>query len=715
LFVDGIATLASANVIAGSGPDRINAVLVDNGISFVTTNALYDCIVLQYSTQGDVAIIRNMGPAILKIWLQDTPGQLYTLSYTRFLYLPVGQSYQFIASDQWNIFMTSPTGALIGFDTVNVGINSIPGECSREGSTFGNDIACVPILRRTTHIGHDIGKNSPTQAASISGNFGCNILPLSSTVDRQYALGCNIYPNLTGSSINSVVIGNNAGTNETTAISTMMLGHNSLYSHSNISNGSGQVATSISGGIGEQVFRNSSITNRRLTGMGHQAGLGNTTAQACVFMGYQSGLAKSTLVGGCMGIGHQTEMADSAALTTRCSYGYQAGMSGTNQFEYHYGYRAGMNVTNGTTNTSFGYQSMMNTTIGTQLTSFGANSAMNSNITGARQACIGYNSGSMAAVLPCALGHNTAPLASAGIKTVIGSGSMPIATSGANLYSLGAGTLTAVTTQASLRAYGYQAARISTGTVVDAIGSGALSNAVGATNTVALGQNALSGVTSGLRNMGLGVSAGSAIITTNDNICINNVGVAGDVGTIRVGTGVSKCYVAGIYNVTTTNNNAIPVRIDSAGQLGTLSSSARYKRDIVSMRDLSHGDVSDKSLDQLYYDKLIQLRPVMYKLRDVDEVNSMTLNPYELTNDTDVCFGFISEEVQKIFPEIIRKFDCNRCSNLSELSETTSQSEVNTSQSETLCKHPLSTIDDAQLYAIIINAILYQDKLVKKL
>ena len=45
----------------------------------------------------------------------------------------------------------------------------------------------------------------------------------------------------------------------------------------------------------------------------------------------------------------------------------------------------------------------------------------------------------------------------------------------------------------------------------------------------------------------------------------------------------NSCFVGNIRGVTTANANAIPVLIDSAGQLGTASSSRRFKKEIKPM------------------------------------------------------------------------------------------------------------------------------------
>jgi hypothetical protein len=42
----------------------------------------------------------------------------------------------------------------------------------------------------------------------------------------------------------------------------------------------------------------------------------------------------------------------------------------------------------------------------------------------------------------------------------------------------------------------------------------------------------------------------------------------------------TRCYIAGIRDITTAIDDAIPVVVDSASQLGTVSSSKRFKKEI---------------------------------------------------------------------------------------------------------------------------------------
>jgi len=158
------------------------------------------------------------------------------------------------------------------------------------------------------------------------------------------------------------------------------------------------------------------------------------------------------------------------------------------------------------------------------------------------------------------------------------------------------------------------------GTGNTAVGSGALRNnstgagnaAVGSnagfalttgTESVFVGQESGDSVTTGQRSVMVGFSAGSALTTGSDNICIghlagsgltvannNNIDIgnsatAGDVAIIRIGTNAThvKNFQGGIRGRTTDAADAIPVLISSTGQLGTVSSSIKYKENVVDL------------------------------------------------------------------------------------------------------------------------------------
>ena len=105
-----------------------------------------------------------------------------------------------------------------------------------------------------------------------------------------------------------------------------------------------------------------------------------------------------------------------------------------------------------------------------------------------------------------------------------------------------------------------------------AIGFGALTtNFTGNANT-AIGTGALN-INRGSGNIALGYLAGSNLTSGDSNIDIGNAGVAGEAGTIRIGTAGTHtaAYITGIAGVTVTGN---PVVIDESGHLGTVDISA---------------------------------------------------------------------------------------------------------------------------------------------
>jgi hypothetical protein len=102
--------------------------------------------------------------------------------------------------------------------------------------------------------------------------------------------------------------------------------------------------------------------------------------------------------------------------------------------------------------------------------------------------------------------------------------------------------------------------------------------------------------------------------------------VAGESGIIRIGTVGTQtaAFVAGVHGVTT-GGTAIPVMVDADGQLGTISSSARFKDEIQDMGEATEG--------------LLRLRPVTFR--------------YKAQQEGRAQFGLIAEEVEKVMPELV--------------------------------------------------------------
>ena len=154
------------------------------------------------------------------------------------------------------------------------------------------------------------------------------------------------------------------------------------------------------------------------------------------------------------------------------------------------------------------------------------------------------------------------------------------------------------------------------------------SNSEGLQN-VAIGNAGLFSNTTGNYNIALGYLAGGNLTTGNNNIDIGNQGVADESATIRIGgPGIhTATYVAGIVGVTTSTDDAVAVLIDSNGQLGTVSSSHRYKEDIADMGDASA--------------RLLALRPVTFHYKKSYANGAKPIQ-----------YGLIAEEVAVDFPEL---------------------------------------------------------------
>jgi len=175
-----------------------------------------------------------------------------------------------------------------------------------------------------------------------------------------------------------------------------------------------------------------------------------------------------------------------------------------------------------------------------------------------------------------------------------------------------------------------------------AVGRAALfAKVIGNSNT-AVGEEALYNLFTGSNNIAIGAGAGSNYNGgETSNVLINSSGLNGEFGATRIGEdssqGLSPCpnsrcqiatYIAAIRNVTTGQNDAVAVLIDSKGQLGTVSSSRRYKEDIQDMGISSDG--------------LLRLRPVTFRYR----------KPYA-DGSKPIQYGLVAEEVAKVYPDLV--------------------------------------------------------------
>ena len=143
----------------------------------------------------------------------------------------------------------------------------------------------------------------------------------------------------------------------------------------------------------------------------------------------------------------------------------------------------------------------------------------------------------------------------------------------------------------------------------------------------AVGYSALSVNQSGIVNIALGFHAGD-LTTGDNNIVIGSRGVQGESNTIRIGGGVfgygpqTAAFIAGI-NGTAVVGDAVVV--DGNGQLGTVASSARFKKNIKPM---------DKTSEAI-----LGLKPVSFQYRSDSKGTPQ--------------FGLIAEEVAKVNPDLV--------------------------------------------------------------
>ena len=150
-----------------------------------------------------------------------------------------------------------------------------------------------------------------------------------------------------------------------------------------------------------------------------------------------------------------------------------------------------------------------------------------------------------------------------------------------------------------------------------ATGVAALFRNTNGDNNTAIGFSSLDQNTTGSFNVALGTGAGSGVITADDVICIGRAVSGANVN--------GTCFIGNIRGVHTQNANALPVVIDGAGQLGTVASSERFKKDITTMEKASEG--------------ILSLRPVTFH--------------YKTDGTSTPQFGLIAEEVAKVNPALV--------------------------------------------------------------
>jgi hypothetical protein len=284
-------------------------------------------------------------------------------------------------------------------------------------------------------------------------------------------------------------------------------------------------------------------------------------------------------------------------------------------------------LTSGVDNTAVGFDALRTDTIGSQNTAIGSQ-ALSTNSRGSGNTAIGFQ-----ALLNNLSFQNTATGAGALVSNIYGGSNTAYGfqalfsnrngsdNTAAGLYALfgningndntANGAFTMVNNTSGLR-----------NTVNGAFTM--VFNTTGNGNT-ADGYVALFNNTTGSSNIALGHRAGFNLTTGNNNIDIGNEGSAGESGQVRIGTPdlQTATFIAGIREVTVASG--VPVVVSPNGQLGTLTSSVRFKEAIKLM---------DKASEAI-----LGLKPVTFH--------------YKSDNTNTPQFGLIAEEVAEVNPDLV--------------------------------------------------------------
>jgi hypothetical protein len=275
----------------------------------------------------------------------------------------------------------------------------------------------------------------------------------------------------------------------------------------------------------------------------------------------------------------------------------------------------------GESNTANGAFALFSNTIGFGNTAVGRN-ALHDNTSGRGHTAVGYS----------ALKKTNASDDFTG-NTAVGSFALFNDTTGNSNVAVGWGAGLSLTTGSRNTAIGSTAllrnttGRYNTATGVDALsnnitgqentanGFQALFNTTGSGFNVAIGSSALYNNTTGSFNTALGVAAGFGVQTAHSVICID-----------AAGANVSNTtWIGHIYNTATVSATTLPVVVSNTNQLGTMSSSARFKKEIKPM-DKASGSI-------------LALKPVTFHYK-----SDSTGTPQ---------FGLIAEEVAEVNPDLV--------------------------------------------------------------
>ncbi len=270
------------------------------------------------------------------------------------------------------------------------------------------------------------------------------------------------------------------------------------------------------------------------------------------------------------------------------------GYAGNNTAE---GTSALFSLTSGISNTAVGFQALYHNTTGSYNSATGFWALFN-NTSGAQNTATGSS----------ALLFNT----TGSFNTADGGSALSSNTMGSNNTAGGLRALFGNSTGSFNTAVGVSAlASNDTGKQNTAIGFKALMANVGGNNNIALGYEA-------------GINVGGLNNPRDNNIEIGNGGDFFDNNTIRIGDVQTATFIAGISGTAVVGDTVV---VDASGQLGTATSSARFKKEIKPM---------DKASEAV-----LALKPVSFQYKSDPRGTRQ--------------FGLIAEEVAQVNPDLVTR------------------------------------------------------------
>ena len=353
------------------------------------------------------------------------------------------------------------------------------------------------------------------------------------------------------------------------------------------------------------------------TAFGHSA-LQSTSGGCCTygqpFGGRNSAFGKYALAANVSGNESSAFGANALRNTTvggSAAFGADALMSSTTgYFNSAFGTRALTANTTGSQNVAFGYGALASNDVGVTNSAVGF-AALASNTNGTSNTAVGFQS----------LAYNT----TGDNHVAVGYAALQSTQDSLRNTAVGTRALQFLTTGGDNAAVGMHALRANVvGSNNTAVGSQALDGATGSGNT-GVGSSSLGSLGTGNNNVALG--GGSSLVTGSDNVYIANTGNNFESGKIRIGTGSqTETFISGISGNTV--SGGVPVLINASHELGTTTSSAKFKEKVETLADPR--------------DVLMRLRPVSFVYREDAGGDGATIE-----------YGLIAEEVAKVAPELV--------------------------------------------------------------